>query len=83
MQFIGLMLALTACLVSASPAAGARGGPAQKTPVVRADLITDAHPLGWKVVAVAIEYRDADQRGCGRHPDHGVHGRGDRQQRDR
>ena len=38
-------------------AAGARGGPAQNT-VVRADLITDAHPLGWKVVAVAIEYRD-------------------------
>ena len=58
-RFVGVVLAVVACLVaSSSAAAGGRGGPAQNT-VVRADLITDAHPLGWKVVAVAIEYRDA------------------------
>ena len=57
-RFVGVVLAVMACLVPASSAAaGARGGPAQNT-VVRADLITDAHPLGWRVVAVAIEYRD-------------------------
>jgi len=55
-RFIVLALIALAGLVSASSAAAA---PAQAPPntVVRADVITEVNPLGWRVAAVAIEHR--------------------------
>jgi len=50
LRLAGLVLALAVTLVPASSAAA-------QNAVVRADVITEVQPLGWRVVAVAIEYR--------------------------
>jgi predicted peptidase len=60
MRFAGVVLVVVASLVpaaGAAAAAGSSGGGGAQNAVVRADLITEVQPLGWRVVAVAIEYR--------------------------
>ncbi|MBE2317832.1 phospholipase [Solirubrobacter sp. CPCC 204708] len=56
MRFIVLALVALAGLV---PTAVAQAAPAPAPPntVVRTDVITEVNPLGWRVAAVAIEYR--------------------------
>lgn len=56
MRFIVLALVALAGLVPAATAAAAPA-PAPPNTIVRTDVITDVHPFGWKVAAVAIEYR--------------------------
>ena len=54
-RFMGVVVAMTAFLVlttGAASAASARG-PAS---AIGADVITEVQPLGWRVVAVAVEY---------------------------
>jgi predicted peptidase len=51
-RIVGIVLAVMAGLVPAASAAPAANS------AVHVDLITEAQPLGWRVVAVAIEYRD-------------------------
>jgi predicted peptidase len=62
MRFAGVVLVVLASLVPAVSAAAAEGGSSGRggtqNAVVRADVITEVTPLGWRVVAVAIEYRD-------------------------
>jgi predicted peptidase len=55
-RFIMLALFALAGLVHAS-SAGAAPAAAPPNTVVRTDVITDTNPLGWKVAAVAIQYR--------------------------
>jgi predicted peptidase len=52
---VGIVFVLLAGLVPAAPALAQAG----QNNVVRADVITDVDPLGWRVGAVAIEYRNA------------------------
>lgn len=54
-RIVGIVLAVMAVLV---PSASASGGGGQQNAVERADVITEVTPLGWRVVAVAIEYRN-------------------------
>ena len=58
MRFIVLALVALAGLVPSAHAAA----PAPPNTAVRTDVITEVNPLGWRVVAVAVEYRNADQR---------------------
>jgi predicted peptidase len=62
MRFATVVLMVVASLVPAVSAAAGGGGSSGRggaqTAVVRADLVTEVTPLGWRVVAVAIEYRD-------------------------
>ena len=55
LRLAGLLVVLVGGLIPTAVAAaqGAGGGGAQNA-VVRADVITEAQPLGWRVVAVAI-----------------------------
>jgi predicted peptidase len=55
-RIVQIVLAVVAGLVPAASATAAPG-PAPNS-AVHVDLITEAQPLGWRVVAVAIEYRD-------------------------
>jgi len=52
---VALALVVVGGMVPAASAAAA--GSNSQNAVVRADVITNVHPLGWRVVAVAIEYR--------------------------
>ena len=54
-RFARLALAVSALLVLAGGAAGAAAAQAPPS-AVRADVITEVQPLGWRVVAVAIRY---------------------------
>jgi predicted peptidase len=56
LRFAGVVLAVVASLVTAG-AAGADPS-RNENAVVRSDVITEVTPLGWRVVAVAIEYRE-------------------------
>ena len=56
MRFAGVVLAVVASLVPAGAAAADSSG--TRNTVVRSDVITEVTPLGWRVVAVAIEYRE-------------------------
>ena len=59
LRFAGVVLVLVASLIPAGAAAAA-GGDSSGSPnaVVRSDVITEVTPLGWRVVAVAIRYRE-------------------------
>ena len=56
LRFAGVVLAVVASLVPAGAAAADSSG--TRNTVVRSDVITEVTPLGWRVVAVAIEYRE-------------------------
>jgi predicted peptidase len=56
LRFAGVVLAVVASLVPAGAAAA--GSDRTENAVVRSDVITEVTPLGWRVVAVAIEYRE-------------------------
>jgi predicted peptidase len=51
---LGFLIAVVLALVSPSGAARAEAAPAN--PVVRADVIAEVTPLGWQVVAVALQF---------------------------
>lgn len=61
-RFAGVVLVMVAILMPAGSAAAGGGGSSHRggaqNAVVRADVITEVTPLGWRVVAVAVEYRD-------------------------
>jgi predicted peptidase len=64
LRFGGVVLAVVASLVPARAAAASGGGSSgTQNAVVRADVITDVQPLGWRVVAVAIKYRERIELG--------------------
>ncbi len=55
LRWAGLILMLVGLLLPAMPAGAQSSG---QNAIVRADVITETQPTGWRVVAVAIEYRD-------------------------
>ncbi len=55
LRLAGLVLAVGGLWLPATAAADQRSG---QNSVVRVDVITEVQPTGWRVVAVAIEYRD-------------------------
>jgi predicted peptidase len=63
-RFVGIVFVLLAGLVPAASGFAQAG----QNNVVRADVITDVNPLGWRVAGVAIEYRDAINVGAAEIP---------------
>src|SRR5688572_6136826 len=58
LRFAGVVLVLVASLIPAGAAAAGGDSSGSPNAVVRSDVITEVTPLGWRVVAVAIRYRE-------------------------